>query len=95
MQSHTFFTAMVFDQVQFIGINLGFKHGSRSISSHYMKPSFSPAVIGFLLLIITHKFKLSSLSSSCDGPLMTLCNNVLISSYFELTFIPFDLGLAP
>lgn len=70
---------MVFDQVQYIGINLRLKCGPWSISSHYKKPLFSPAVIEFLVLIIKHK-----------PPLMTLCCHLLISSYFELTFIPSD-----
>lgn len=78
---------MVFDQVQFIGINLRFKRGLQSISNHYKKPLFSPDVIEFLVLIIKHKFKLSNLSSDCDGSLMILGCNVLISSYFELLYL--------
>lgn len=86
---------MVFDQVQYIGINLRLKRGLWSISSHYTKPLFSPAVIEFLVLIIKHKFKLSNLSSNYDGSLMTLGCNIFISSYFELTFIPFDFAAFP
>lgn len=81
-----FFTAVDFDQVQFIGINLRFKHSPWSIS-------FSPAVIGFLVFIIIHKFKLSNLYSIYEGSLMTFGYYILISSYFEPSFIPFDIAM--
>lgn len=37
-----FFTAVVFDRVKFIGINVRLKRGLRSISNHYKKPQFFP-----------------------------------------------------
>lgn len=71
---------MAFDSVQFIVINPRFKHGCDPVQ-------IMIELIVCSSLLLRKKLKLSKLSPTYGGSLITLCSDILISSYFLLLIL--------